>query len=161
MNKYIKEQTIKKVKSKFHINPDDLKFETFCAGGKGGQNVNKTSTAVRLTHVPTGTVVICQNERSQKQNKNFAMKIMKARLLDKLIKEEDEKVCNIRREQVGNAERGQKIRTYDYKKQLVIDHRLNNGKVFNLKNVLNGEIDGLIGELIKVRKEERKERIIK
>lgn len=147
MNKHIKDKQIEHIKSKFKINPDDLKIEPFRSSGKGGQHRNKTETAIRVTHIPTNTVVVCANERSQHQNKELALKAIQIRLLSEEIRKENERVCDIRRDQVGSAERNKKIRTYDFKKKVVYDSRLP-GKSFRLKEILDGELDDLLHGLL-------------
>ncbi len=125
------------------INPDDLRIDIYHSGGAGGQNVNKVATAVRLTHLPTGMVVTCQDERSQLRNRQKAMAVLRARLLDiKRQKQEEEEVM-ARRSQVGSGERAEKIRTYNFPQDRVTDHRY--GLSFhNLPKILAGEIDDII-----------------
>ncbi|MDI6840485.1 MAG: peptide chain release factor 1 [bacterium] len=128
------------------INPDDIKLESFRARGHGGQNVNKVSSAVRLTHIPTNTTVVCQDERSQYQNRVKAMKILLARVYELERRKRDEKVQTTRRQQIGEGERAEKIRTYNYPQQRVTDHRINI-TLYKLDSVLDGELDPLINEL--------------
>lgn len=125
------------------INPDDLKVDIFHSGSAGGQNVNKVATAVRMTHLPTGMVVTCQDERSQLQNKIKAMSVLRARLMDMEQQKQDEKITSDRRSQVGTGERAEKIRTYNYPQDRVSDHRIN-FNFHNLPSVMDGEIDELI-----------------
>jgi peptide chain release factor 1 len=134
------------------INPEDLKIETFRASGHGGQHVNVTDSAVRITHIPTGIVVSCQDERSQIKNREKAMRVLKARLLDKLKREEQQKLSHQRKTQIGTGERSEKIRTYNFPERRVTDHRIN-FTLYQLDEVLEGELDEIIKRLIK---EERK-----
>jgi len=129
------------------IKPEDLKIETMRASGHGGQHVNKTETAVRITHIPTGIVVSCQNERSQYQNKMTALKILRAKLYELAKREQMEKIQNERRAQVGTGERCEKIRTYNFPQNRVTDHRIGM-TVYNLEKVLDGDIDEFIDALI-------------
>jgi len=125
------------------INPDDLKIDVFRAGGHGGQNVQKTSTAVRITHIPTGIVCACQDERSQLQNKTKAMAVLRARLYQMEQERIQSQVTESRRIQVGSGERGAKIRTYNFPQDRVTDHRIGLS-VHNLPAVLQGDLDALI-----------------
>lgn len=129
------------------IRPEDLKIETMRAGGHGGQHVNKTESAVRITHIPTGIVVSCQNERSQHQNKATALKILRAKLFELAQKEQMEKVQKERRAQVGTGERSEKIRTYNFPQNRVTDHRVGL-TIYNLPEVLDGALDQFIDALI-------------
>jgi peptide chain release factor 1 len=128
------------------INPDDLKVDIFHSGGAGGQNVNKVATAVRMTHLPTGMVVVCQDERSQLQNKIKAMSVLRARLLDIEQRRQEEKITTERRLQVGTGERAEKIRTYNFPQDRVSDHRIGL-TLHNLPRILGGELDELIDAL--------------
>ncbi|MFO7772718.1 MAG: peptide chain release factor 1 [Dehalococcoidia bacterium] len=126
-----------------NINPDDLKMEFFHSGGAGGQNVNKVTTAVRITHSPTGMVAVCQDERSQLRNRMKAMAVLRARLLDIEQQKQFESIDNDRRTQVGSGQRAEKIRTYNFPQNRVTDHRI--GSSFhNLHQVLDGELDEII-----------------
>jgi peptide chain release factor 1 len=129
------------------IRPEELKIETMRAGGHGGQHVNKTESAVRITHIPTGIVVTCQNERSQHQNKATALKILRAKLFELAQREQSEKVQQERRSQVGTGERSEKIRTYNYPQNRVTDHRVGITN-YNLPEVLDGGLDEFIDALI-------------
>ncbi len=125
------------------ISSDDLKIDIFHSGSAGGQNVNKVATAVRMTHLPTGMVVTCQDERSQLQNKTKAMSVLRARLMDIEQQKQDEQITSDRRSQVGTGERAEKIRTYNFPQDRVSDHRINLN-FHNLPRVMDGEIDELI-----------------
>lgn len=129
------------------INPDDLRIDIFHSGGAGGQNVNKVSTAVRITHFPTGMVVICQDERSQGRNRQKAMSVLRSRLLDMERRKQEAEVTEERRSQVGSAERSEKIRTYNFPQDRITDHRI--GVTFhNLPRILEGGLDDLIDTLV-------------
>ncbi len=128
------------------VNPDDLKVDIFHSGGAGGQNVNKVATAVRMTHLPTGMVVVCQDERSQLQNKLRAMSVLRSRLLDIERRKQEEKITSERRSQVGTGDRAEKIRTYNFPQDRISDHRINL-TVRNLPRVLEGELDELVDAL--------------
>jgi len=128
------------------VNPEDLRIDIFHSGGAGGQNVNKVATAVRITHIPTGVVSICQDERSQLRNRNKAMAVLRARLLDMERSKQEEEITQQRRSQVGSGKRAEKIRTYNYPQDRVSDHRL--GQTFrNLPRILDGDLDKLIDTL--------------
>ena len=127
-------------------NLDDLKIDIFHRGGAGGQNVNKVATAVRITHLPTGMVVTCQDERSQLQNKIRAMSVLRTRLLDIERRQQEEKIIRERRSQVGTGDRAEKIRTYNFPQDRVSDHRVNLN-LHNLPRLLEGELDELVDAL--------------
>ncbi|MDD5094480.1 MAG: peptide chain release factor 1 [Dehalococcoidia bacterium] len=129
------------------INPDDLRIDIFHSGGAGGQNVNKVSTAIRITHIPTGLVVTCQDERSQLKNKTKALSVLRARLYDQEQSKQFKERTENRRSQVGSGERSEKIRTYNFPQSRVTDHRIGL-TLHNLKAVLEGELDQLIDALI-------------
>ncbi len=128
------------------INPDDLKIDIFRSGGHGGQSVNKVATAVRITHLPTGIVSTCQDERSQLRNKNRAMAVLRARILDQEQRKHFEEIAKERRSQVGTGERSEKIRTYNFPQSRVSDHRIGLN-LHNLERILEGELDPLIDAL--------------
>jgi peptide chain release factor 1 len=128
------------------IDPDDLRIDIFCAGGHGGQNVNKVATAIRITHLPTGIVTVCQDERSQLRNKNKAMAVLRARILDREVRKQEEEISADRRSQVGTGERSEKIRTYNFPQGRVSDHRIGL-TLHNLEAVLDGSLDPVIDAL--------------
>jgi peptide chain release factor 1 len=128
------------------INQDDLRIDIFHSGGAGGQNVNKVASAIRITHFPTGIVVVCQDERSQLQNKIKAMSVLRTRLLDLERRKQEDAITSQRRSQVGTGERSEKIRTYNYPQDRISDHRIDI-TVHNLPRFMDGDIDGLIDEL--------------
>ena len=130
------------------LDPKDLRIDTFRSSGAGGQKVNKTSSAIRVTHLPTGTVVECQNERSQYQNKDRALQILRGRLWEAEQRKQSDAVAAVRRGQVGTAERSEKIRTYFFLRGQVVEQRLQgDARVFNLQSVLDGELDEMIDRL--------------
>ncbi len=133
--------------TEIQIDPKDLKIETFRASGAGGQYVNTTETAVRVTHLPTGITVSCQDERSQFQNRQKALKILYARLRDFYERQREEELARERRQQVGTGERSEKIRTYNFPQNRVTDHRINL-TLHRLEDVLEGKLDELIEALI-------------
>lgn len=137
------------------IKPEDLRIDVFRAGGKGGQGVNRTDSAVRITHVPTNMVVTCQDERSQLKNKAKAMKVLRARLYDIRQREQEAKISQSRRAQVGSGDRSEKIRTYNFPDRRVTDHRIGL-TVHNLEEILEGELDDIIRAL---KEEDRKLRL--
>ena len=129
------------------INPEDLQIDTFRASGPGGQHVNKTESAIRITHLPTGIVVTCQDEKSQHKNRERAMKILRARLYDRMEAERRRREADARREQVGTGDPSQRIRTYNFPQSRVTDHRLGI-TVHQLDSVLAGDLDLLLDQLI-------------
>ncbi len=128
------------------IDPDDLRIDIFHSGGAGGQNVNKVATAVRITHLPTGMVVVCQDERSQLRNKTKAMAVLRARLLDMERRKQEEETTKQRRSQVGSGERAEKIRTYNFPQDRVTDHRIGL-TLHSLPQILEGKLDQLFDAL--------------
>ena len=128
------------------INPADLKIDTFRSSGAGGQHINKTSSAIRVTHIPTGTVVECQDERSQFKNKDKALKILRSRLLDAAQREHDEAIASDRKSQVGTGDRSERIRTYNYPQGRVTDHRIGL-TLYKLEQILNGDLDEVVDAL--------------
>ena len=129
------------------LNPADIKMEVFRSSGAGGQHVNKTSSAVRLIHIPTGMVAECQTERSQVQNREYAMRMLRSRLYEKEKQERDAKLANERKTQVGSGDRSEKIRTYNYPQGRITDHRIGMS-IFQMENFLNGDLDEMIDNLI-------------
>lgn len=131
----------------FEINEKDLQIDTFRSSGAGGQHINKTSSAIRITHIPTGTVVECQDERSQHKNKEKALKVLRARLYDAEKAKHDAEIAGERKAQVGTGDRSERIRTYNYPQGRVSDHRINL-TLYKLEAILNGDLDELIDALI-------------
>ena len=129
------------------INPADIKMEVFRSSGAGGQHINKTSSAVRLIHEPTGIVVECQTERSQFQNKDNAMRMLKTKLYDIEKQKQDSAVANARKSQVGSGDRSEKIRTYNYPQGRITDHRIGLS-IYQMEDFLNGDLDEMIDNLI-------------
>jgi peptide chain release factor 1 len=128
------------------INPKDLEIDTFKASGAGGQHVNKTESAIRITHVPSGIIVSCSEERSQLQNRTRAMDMLRAQLAERKRREAEEAVGSLRRSQVGTGDRSEKIRTYNYPQDRITDHRINQN-FQNIKAILDGDLDRLVTEL--------------
>lgn len=131
----------------FEINPSDLQIDTFRSTGAGGQKVNKTESAIRITHLPTGTVVECQDERSQYKNKDRAMKILASRLYEAERQKRDAAVAAERRSQVGTGARNERIRTYNFPQGRVTDHRINL-TLYKIEQIMNGDLDELIDALV-------------
>ena len=129
------------------LNPADIKMEVFRASGAGGQHINKTSSAVRLIHVPTGMVAECQTERSQVQNREYAMRLLRSRLYEIEKEKQDSALKNERKTQVGSGDRSEKIRTYNYPQGRITDHRIGMS-IYQMENFLNGDIDEMIDNLI-------------
>ena len=130
------------------IDTKDLRIDTFRASGAGGQHVNKTSSAIRITHIPTGVVVACQDERSQFQNKDKAMRILKAKLYDQKRESQQKEAASERRVQVGSGDRSEKIRTYNYPQNRLTDHRINL-TLYSLSDILSGDLTAVIEALVK------------
>ncbi|KLO24172.1 peptide chain release factor 1 [Marinitoga sp. 1197] len=129
------------------IDDKDLRIDTYRAGGAGGQHVNKTESAVRIVHIPTGIVVTCQNERSQHQNKEAAMSILRAKLYEDAFRKQQEKMVSQRRAQIGTGERSEKIRTYNFPQNRITDHRIG-FTTYRLNYVLEGDLDEIIDKLM-------------
>ena len=129
------------------INPSDIKIESCKSSGAGGQHINKTESAVRLTHIPTGIVIECDQERSQLQNKEKAMRLLYSKLYDAKVREQEEAIASTRKNQVGSGDRSEKIRTYNFPQSRVTDHRINK-TIFSLDGFLDGDMDGIIDELV-------------
>lgn len=128
------------------INPSDLKFDVFRASGPGGQSVNTTDSAVRITYVPTGLIVTCQDEKSQHKNKEKAMKVLRARLYDEIQQKQNDKMAKERKQQVGSGDRSGRIRTYNFSQERLTDHRIGL-TLHKLSQILEGDLDGIIDEL--------------
>lgn len=131
----------------FEINPKDLQVDTFRSSGAGGQHINKTSSAIRITHLPTGTVVECQDERSQHKNREKAMKVLRSRLYEEEKAKHDAEIAGERKSQVGTGDRSERIRTYNYPQGRVSDHRIGL-TLYKLEQFLNGDLDEMIDALI-------------
>ena len=129
------------------INPNDLRIDTYCASGAGGQYVNRTETAIRITHLPSGIVVQCQDEKSQLKNKEKAMRVLRARVKDLAVREQNEAIAADRKNQVGSGDRSERIRTYNFPQGRVTDHRIGL-TLHKLDSVLNGDLDEIISALI-------------
>ena len=129
------------------IDPSELQIDTFRASGAGGQHVNKTESAIRITHLPTGTVVECQDERSQHKNKDRALKILRSRLLEVEREKQDSEIADERRSQVGTGDRSERIRTYNFPQGRVSDHRIGL-TLYKIEAIMNGDIDELVDALV-------------
>ena len=129
------------------VNPADIKFESCKSSGAGGQHINKTESAVRLTHKPTGIVIECDQERSQLQNKEKALRLLYTKLYDMKLRAQEEAIASTRKSQVGSGDRSEKIRTYNFPQSRVTDHRINK-TIYSLDSFLNGEIDCIVDDLI-------------
>lgn len=129
------------------INPADLQIDTFRSSGAGGQHINKTESAIRITHIPTGVVVECQDERSQYKNKDKAMKVLKSRLLQAKREEQEDSIAAERKQQVGTGDRSERIRTYNYPQGRVTDHRISL-TLYKIDDILNGNIEEIVDALI-------------
>ena len=138
------------------INPKDLQIDTFRSSGAGGQKVNKTSSAIRITHLPTGMVVECQDERSQYKNKDKALKVLRARLYEKSLREQQSQISAERKSQVGTGDRSERIRTYNYPQGRITDHRIG-FTIYRLEDFLSGNIDEVIDALIAADRAEKME----
>ncbi len=132
----------------FKIDPKDLKIDTYRSSGAGGQHINKTESAIRVTHLPTGTVVECQDERSQFKNKDRALSILRSRLYEQELQKQKNEIAAERKSQIGTGDRSDRVRTYNFPQNRVTDHRLN-GEIrnFNIDTVINGGLDGIIDAL--------------
>ena len=136
------------------INPDDLRIDVYRASGHGGQYINKTDSAVRITHMPSGIVVTCQDEKSQLKNKEKAMRVLRSRLYEKLQEEKDAAYAGERRAQVGTGDRSERIRTYNFNEGRVTDHRI--GKtIYTIDAFVDGDMDDIIEPLIYADKQEQ------
>jgi len=129
------------------IDPEDLRIDVFRSSGHGGQHVNVTDSAVRITHLPTNLVVTCQDEKSQHKNKAKAMKVLRSRLLDMQLAEQQSKITEERRTMVGSGDRSEKIRTYNYPQGRVTDHRIGL-TLYRIESVLQGDLDMIVDPLI-------------
>mgnify|MGYP000102862264 FL=1 len=136
------------------INPNDIRVDVFRSSGHGGQSVNTTDSAVRITHIPTGMVVSCQDEKSQLKNKEKALKILKSRLYDKMLSEQQDEIAQARRSQVGTGDRSERIRTYNFPQGRITDHRINK-TIYRLEDFLDGDLDEMIEALITIDQAEK------
>lgn len=137
-----------------YVNPNDLRIDVFRSSGNGGQSVNTTDSAVRITHIPSGEVVSCQDEKSQLKNKDKALTILKARLYDRALAEQNKEIAQERKSQVGTGDRSERIRTYNFPQGRITDHRIN-VTLYKLENFLDGDIDEMIDSLITVDQSEK------
>jgi len=136
------------------IDPNDLRIDTFRASGAGGQHVNRTDSAIRITHIPTGMVVTCQDERSQHKNRDKAMTILRSRLYEIAQQQQEGDIAQERKSQVGTGDRSERIRTYNFPQGRITDHRIGL-TLYKLENVLDGEIDEIIDALITTEQSEK------
>lgn len=136
------------------LDPNDVRVDLFCSSGPGGQSVNTTKSAVRLTHVPTGIVVSCQDEKSQIKNKDKAMKVLRAKLYDKALEEETAKMASERKSQVGTGDRSERIRTYNYPQNRITDHRIGL-TLHKLEAMLEGDLDEMLNAIITTKQAEK------
>jgi len=141
------------------INPGEVRVDVFRSSGNGGQSVNTTDSAVRLTHIPTGMVVSCQDEKSQLKNKEKAFKILKARLFDKMLEEQNAEIAEARKSQVGTGDRSERIRTYNFPQGRVTDHRIN-VTLYKLDYFLDGDIDEILDALITTDQAEKLKQVV-
>ena len=132
--------------SEVEIKPEELRIDLFCASGPGGQKVNKTESAIRITHLPTGIVVACQDERSQNRNRDKAMKVLASKLLDLRRQQDHDKMANERKSQIGSGDRSERIRTYNFPQNRLTDHRINL-TLYSLDQIMEGKLDDVIGAL--------------
>ena len=130
------------------IDPKDIKVEAFGSSGPGGQSVNRNYTAIRITHKPSGLVVSCQDEKSQHRNKEKALRVLRSRLMDIAQREQQSKIADHRRSQVGTGERSEKIRTYNFPQSRITDHRLNES-FHNIESILDGDLDEMLDKLVR------------
>lgn len=137
-----------------YINPADLQIDTYRSGGAGGQHVNKTESAIRITHIPTGIVVTCQDERSQHKNREKAMKVLRSKLYEMALEQQNSEVAQARKSQVGTGDRSERIRTYNYPQGRVTDHRIGL-TLYRLDDILDGDIDEIIDALITAEQAEK------
>ncbi len=138
------------------LNEQDLRIDIYHAGGHGGQNVNKVATAVRITHIPSGIVALCQDERSQLRNRQKAMAVLKARLLDRATREQQQAISQDRRSQIGTGDRAEKIRTYNFPQDRISDHRIEL-TLRNIEGILDGDLDPLVEPLLEWEQAQRME----
>ena len=131
----------------FYIDPKDLRIDTFRASGAGGQHINKTSSAIRVTHIPTNTVVECQDERSQHKNKEKALSVLRSRLYEAEVEKQRAAIAADRKSQVGTGDRSERIRTYNFPENRVSDHRIKL-TIYKLDQFLNGDMDEILDALI-------------
>ena len=131
----------------FALDPNDLRIDTFRSSGAGGQHINKTESAIRVTHLPTGTVVECQDQRSQYKNKDRALSILRSRLYERAVAEQQASIAGQRRDQVGTGMRNERIRTYNFPQGRVTDHRIGL-TLYKIDSVMNGDLDEIIDDLI-------------